>query len=89
MNQSMLCGFDDNLAVQTTQTSNRIRGLLTQRHPAPERVLGQRQDHPAGFELLQRYPSPEKTIVVPGTNAAVVVLPRLTLQLITLCKQRE
>ena len=27
---SMLCGFDDDLAAQTTQASNRIRGLLTQ-----------------------------------------------------------
>lgn len=37
---SMLCGFDDDLAAQTTQASNRIRGLLTQIHPALERVLG-------------------------------------------------
>lgn len=31
---SMLCGFDDDLAKQATATSNRIRGLLTQIHPA-------------------------------------------------------
>lgn len=121
---SMLCGFDDDLAVQTTQASNRIRGLLTQIHPALERVLGPRLDHPAVLDLLQQYPSPEKlaslgekklatqlcklaprlgkrlaaditqalteqTVVVPGTNAAVVVLPRLALQLITLRKQRD
>lgn len=121
---SMLCGFDDDLAAQTTQASNRIRGLLTQIHPALERVLGPRLDHPAVLDLLQRYPSPEKlaslgekklatqlcklaprlgkrlaanitqalteqTVVVPGTNAAVVVLPRLALQLITLRKQRD
>ncbi|HGD8877427.1 TPA: IS110-like element ISEc20 family transposase, partial [Escherichia coli] len=43
---SMLCGFDDDLAAQTTQASNRIRGLLTQIHPALERVLGPRLDHP-------------------------------------------
>ncbi|WP_252966022.1 IS110 family transposase, partial [Shigella flexneri] len=114
---SMLCGFDDDLAAQTTQASNRIRGLLTQIHPAPERVLGPRLEHPAVLDLLQRYPSPEKlaslgekklaaqlcklaprlgkrlaadiaqalaeqTVVVPGTNAAAVVLPRLALQLI-------
>ncbi|GDO95341.1 transposase [Escherichia coli] len=121
----MLCGFDDDLAAQTTQTSNRIRGLLTQIHPALERVLGPRLDHPAVLDLLQRYPSPEKlallgekklatqlccklaprlgkrlaaditqaltqqTVIVPGTNAAVVVLPRLALQLITLRKQRD
>lgn len=120
----MLCGFDDDLAAQTTQASNRIRGLLTQIHPALEHVLGPRLDHPAVLDLLQRYPSPEKlaslgekklaaqlcklaprlgkrlaadiaqalaeqTVVVPGTNAAAVVLPRLALQLITLRKQRD
>ncbi|AHA64637.1 Transposase [Shigella dysenteriae 1617] len=31
----------------------------------------------------------EQTVVVPGTNAAAVVLPRLALQLITLRKQRD
>ncbi|EEG5674930.1 IS110 family transposase [Salmonella enterica] len=121
---SMLCGFDDDLAAQTTQASNCIRGLLTQIHPALERVLGPRLEHPAVLDLLQRYPSPDKlaslgekklatqlcklaprlgkrlaaditrtltgqTAVVPGTNAAVVVLPRLALQLITLRKQRD
>lgn len=121
---AMLCGFDDDLAAQTTQASNRIRGLLTQIHPALERVLGPQLDHPAVLVLLQRYPSPEKlallgekklatqlcklaprlgkrlaaditqaltrqTVIVPGTNAAVVVLPRLALQLITLRKQRD
>lgn len=55
---TMLCGFDDDLAAQITQTSNRIRGLLTQIHPALERVLGPRLDHPAVLALLQKYPSP-------------------------------
>lgn len=120
---SMLCGFDDDLAAQTTQASNRIRGLLTQIHPALERVLGPRLDHPAVLDL-PAISSPEKlaslgekklaaqlcklaprlgkrlaadiaqalaeqTVVVPGTNAAAVVLPRLALQLITLRKQRD
>ncbi|EIC6029345.1 transposase [Salmonella enterica subsp. enterica serovar Corvallis] len=120
---SMLCGFDDDLAAQTTQVSNRVRGLLTQIHPALERMIGPRLDHPAVLDLLQRYPSPEKlaslgekklatqlsklaprlgkrlaaditqalteqTVVVSGTNA-VVVSPRLALQLITLRKQRD
>ena len=56
----MLCGFDDDLAAQTTQAGNRIRGLLTQIHPALERVLSPRLDHPTILELLQRYHSPEK-----------------------------
>lgn len=34
---TMLCGFDDDLAAQITQTSNRIRGLLTQ---IPSRANG-------------------------------------------------
>jgi transposase len=121
---TMLCGFDDDLAGQMTQTSNRIRGLLTQIHPALERVLGPRLDHPAALDLLQRYPSPtklaslseaslanrlsklaprlgktlaheivqalsEQTVVVPGTNAATIVLPRLAHQLAELRRQRE
>jgi transposase len=55
---TILCGFDEDLAGQITQTSNRIRGLLTQIHPALERVLGPRLDHPAVLDLLERYPAP-------------------------------
>jgi len=120
---SMLCGFDDDLAGQITATSNRVRGLLTQIHPALERVLGPHLDHPAVLDLLQRYPSPaalasageerlgnrlsvlaprigrriaaqivqalsEQTVVVVGTNAASLVLPRLAAQLASLRQQR-
>lgn len=119
----MRCGFDDDLAGQVTATSNRIRGLLTQIHPALERVLGPHLDHPAVVDLLQRYPAPpdlaklgltrlahrlvklaprmgkrlaaellqalsEQTVVVVGTNAASLVLPRLTKQLEDLRTQR-
>src|SRR6185312_2743018 len=55
---AMLCGFDDDLAKQATATSNRIRGLLTQIHPALERVIGEHLDHPAMPELLAKYPTP-------------------------------
>ena len=55
----MLCGFDDDLAKQVTATSNRIRGLLGQIHPALERVLGPRLEHPAVLDLLQTWPTPE------------------------------
>lgn len=120
---SMLCGFDDDVVGQATATSNRIRGLLTQIHPALERVLGPHLDHPAVLDLLQRYPSPaamkaagsarlgnrlvklaprmgrrlateivqalsEQTVVVVGTNAASLVLPRLAEQLTGLRRQR-
>jgi transposase len=55
---SMLCGFDDDLAKEATATSNRIRGLLTQIHPALERVIGKHLDHVAMAELLAKYPTP-------------------------------
>lgn len=55
----MLAGFDEDLAGQINQTCNRIRGLLTQIHPALERVLGPRLQHPAVLDLLQRYPTPQ------------------------------
>lgn len=120
---SMLCGFDDDVLGQITATSNRVRGLLTQIHPALERVIGPHLDHPAMLELLQRYPSPAamqnagtkrlaarliklaprighrlaaeitealhaQTVVVVGTNAAALVLPRLAEQLAALRRQR-
>jgi transposase len=55
---SMLCGFDEDLCQQITATSNRIRGLLTQIHPALERVIGKHLDHRAMLDLLQAYPTP-------------------------------
>ncbi len=55
---AMLAGFDEDLAAQINQVSNRMRGLLTQIHPALERVLGPELGHPAVLDLLQRYPSP-------------------------------
>lgn len=39
----MLCGFDDDLADQITATGQ-VRGLLTQIHPALQRVIGPRLD---------------------------------------------
>jgi transposase len=67
---TMLCGFDDDLADQITQTSNRIHGLLTQIHPALERVLGPRLDHPAVLDLLQRHPSPASLAAISEKSLA-------------------
>ncbi|MBD4429715.1 transposase, partial [Xanthomonas citri pv. citri] len=57
---AMLAGFDDDLAAQITATSNRLRGLLTQIHPALERVLGPRITHTAVAYLLGLYPTPAR-----------------------------
>lgn len=54
----MVLGHDDDLAQDTTRTSNRLRGLLTSTHPALERVLGSRLRHPAVLALLQTFGSP-------------------------------
>lgn len=54
----VLVGFDDDLAGEATRVRNRIRGLLTQVHPALERVLGPKVDHPAVLELLARFGGP-------------------------------
>jgi transposase len=54
----VIVGFDDDLAGEVTRVSNRIRGLLTQIHPALERVLGPKIQHPAVLELLTRFGGP-------------------------------
>jgi len=43
---TMLRSLDDERSAQATQSSNCIRGLLTQTHPAPEHIPGPRRDHP-------------------------------------------
>ena len=73
---SMLCGFDDDLVGQITAASNRIRGLLTQIHPALERVIGPHLDHPAMLDLLQRYPSPA-AMKAAGTSRLATRLTKL------------
>ena len=121
---AMLVGFDDDLAGESTRTSNRLRGLLAQIHPSLERVLGPRIHHPAVLELLSAFGSPqqqrkagirqiakvlkpkaprmaerlaaeinealaEQTVVVPGTNAAEVIVPSLARQLSEILTQRH
>ena len=54
----VLVGFDDDLAGEATRLSNRIRGLLTQVHPALERVLGPRVSQKATLALLTKFGGP-------------------------------
>ena len=54
----VLIGFDDDQAAEATRISNRIRGLLTQIHPAAERVLGPKVTTPVVLELLTRFGGP-------------------------------
>jgi transposase len=54
----VLVGFDDDLAGEVTRLTNRIRGLLTQIHPALERAFGKNIQHKAVLELLSRCGGP-------------------------------
>ncbi len=55
----VLVGFDDDLAGEATRVSNRIRGLLTQVHPALERVVGPRLTTKQGLALIQTFGGPQ------------------------------
>jgi transposase len=55
---TVLVGFDDDQAQEATRLSNRIRGLLTQVHPALERVLGPKVSTTVVLELLSRFGGP-------------------------------
>ncbi len=55
---NVLVGFDDDLAAEATRLTNRLRGLLTQVHPALERVLGPRIHTKAVMALVGRYGGP-------------------------------
>jgi transposase len=54
----VLIGFDDDQAAEATRIANRIRGLLTQIHPALERVLGPKVTTTVVLELLTRFGGP-------------------------------
>ena len=55
---TVLVGFDDDQAQEATRLSNRIRGLLTQIHPALERVIGPKVSTTVVLELLSRFGGP-------------------------------
>lgn len=55
---AVIVGFDDDLAGEVNRVSNRIRGLLTQIHPALERAIGGNISHPAVLALLAKYCGP-------------------------------
>lgn len=55
----VLVGFDEDLSAEATRLSNRIRGLLTQIHPALERVLGPKLGTKAGLAVLEHFGGPQ------------------------------
>ena len=55
----VLVGFDEDLAAEATRLSNRIRGLLTQIHPALERVVGPRLTTKQGLAVIEQLGGPQ------------------------------
>jgi transposase len=55
---SMLLGYDDDLATQSTAAINRLRGLLSQIHPSLEKSLGTSVYHRAVLGLLLKAGGP-------------------------------
>jgi transposase len=55
----VLVGYDDDLAAEATRLSHRLRGLLTQVHPALERLLGPRIATKMVLALLIRFGGPQ------------------------------
>lgn len=72
----VLVGFDDDLAGEVTRIANRIRGLLTQIHPALERVLGPKVQHKAVLELLSRCGGPAGLRRAGRSKLVEIVRPR-------------
>jgi transposase len=72
----VLVGFDDDLAGEATRISNRIRGLLTQIHPALERALGPKVQHKAVLELLSRCGGPAGLRTAGRSKLLEIVRPR-------------
>lgn len=67
---------DDALAGEATRISNRVRSLLTQIHPALERVLGPKVAHPAVLELLSRCGGPIGLRKAGPAKLSEIVTPR-------------
>jgi hypothetical protein len=77
---SMLCGFDDDLAAQITQTSEKtLANRLTNFAPHMGKSLA--------AEIVQALS--EQAVIVSRAQAATIVMPRLAQQLASLRKQRE
>jgi transposase len=55
---TVLAGYDDDLAAQTTRLTNRLRDALLHVHPALERLLGPRMDRRGVLDLLAAAPTP-------------------------------
>lgn len=73
---SVLAGYDDDLAGQSTQLTNRLRDALLHVHPALERLLGPRLNRAGVLELLAAAPTPAALAELGAEGMAEVMASR-------------
>jgi transposase len=73
---SVLAGYDDDLAGQSTRLTNRLRDALLHVHPALERLLGPRLDRAGVLELLAAAPTPAALADLGADGMAELMAPR-------------
>ena len=73
---SVLAGYDDDLAGQSTRLTNRLRDALLHVHPALERLLGPRLDRGGVLDLLIAAPTPQALTGRGADEIAELMAPR-------------
>ena len=73
---TVLAGYDDDLAAQSTRLTNRLRDALLHVHPALERLLGPRMDRGGVLDLLAAAPTPDALRQLGEDGITAVMRPR-------------
>jgi transposase len=73
---TVLAGYDDDLAAESTRLTNRLRDALLHVHPALERLLGKHLDRPGVLELLVAAPTPAALRDLEPEAMAEIMRPR-------------
>ena len=73
---SVLAGYDDDLAAQSTRLTNRLRDALLHVHPALERLLGNHLDRGGVQDLLAAAPTPAALRALGAEGITAVMRPR-------------
>ncbi|MHA6781866.1 IS110 family RNA-guided transposase [Pseudonocardia saturnea] len=73
---TVLAGYDDDRAAQSTRLTNRLRDALLHVHPALERLLGPRMDRGGVLDLLAAAPTPAALRQLGEDGITAVMRPR-------------
>jgi transposase len=73
---TVLAGYDDDLAAQSTRLTNRLRDALLHVHPALERLVGPRLDRGGVLDLIAAAPTPQALHDLGEQGIAAIMKPR-------------